>query len=145
MFPLKAIIFLLFRPARFHTLSADYGKPHPQASDWSSPETPTHRVRTKIAASFLAMFSAIAAGWVTGFLCSNAYGPAPPPLIQLLQYFGIGILLWATLAKGGWNIQTIKGGSLPELVDQWIYRGLYCLGSYLLVLSVSWPAARGSP
>lgn len=143
--PARAMVLLLFRPARFNELAAAYAKAGPPHPKWSFPETPTQRVRAKTAVSFLVMLTAVVPGWATGILCLKFYGAAPSILVQLAQYMGIGILLWATLAKGGWDIQTIKGESLPELVDRWIYRTLYCLGSYLLALSVSWPTAPASP
>jgi len=58
-------------------------------------------------------------------------------LEQVLLYLGIGILLWATLMKVGWSIQTSNGDTIPELVNESIFRLLYVVGSFLLVLSGS--------
>ena len=82
------------------------------------------------------MFSVIAA-LVAGKLYYVCGGIKNPLVEGLLQYIGIGFLLWATLAKAGWNIQTMNGDTIPELVNEWVFRFLYVIGSFLLVLSVS--------
>jgi len=58
----------------------------------------------------------------------------------VLQVVGAGILLWATLAVRGWDVQTFSGATLTERVNQWIYRGLYCISTALLVMTVVWSA-----
>jgi hypothetical protein len=79
-------------------------------------------------------------GWTTGALLTWLFGPSPENLPALLQYFGVAILLLATLARSGWAIQTIGGKSLLERTDAWLYRIFYIFGSFSLILSVSWPA-----
>ncbi len=78
-------------------------------------------------------------GWAIGALLARQFGPAPENLHALLQYIGVGILLLATLARSGWAIQTIGGKSLLERTDALLYRIFYTIGSFLLILSVSWP------
>jgi hypothetical protein len=140
---IKAILLLVFWPSRFNRLAREYADAQSKEVNWQFPETPTHEVRKKLFSSFLEGLFAVGAGYVTGLVFANHYGPASDTCIQVLQYLGVAIILWATLAKGGWNIQTTKGESLPEKVDQWIYRLLYLVGSYFLVLSVSWLKANG--
>jgi len=84
--------------------------------------------------------TSVAAGWLLGVIIRTQVGPAPPWLPALLQYFGVGILLVATLAKAGWAIQTFGGNSLLERCDNFLYRFLYFAGTMALVLSASWPA-----
>jgi hypothetical protein len=79
-------------------------------------------------------------GWTTGALLAWLFGPAPENLPALLQYIGVGILLLTTLARSGWAIQTIGGKSLLERTDARLYRIFYIVGSFSLILSVSWPA-----
>jgi hypothetical protein len=85
----------------------------------------------------------IVLGGVIGLTLNWLFGAASPRTTRSFQYLGIGVLLWATLAKGGWNLQTPGGDTLAELVDQWLYRILYCLGSLLLVISETWSVAFG--
>ncbi|MDZ5699857.1 hypothetical protein [Chelativorans sp. M5D2P16] len=60
--------------------------------------------------------------------------------IAVLIFGAIGglIFFWATLAIRGWEIETMEGSSLPERINQWIFRGLYLLGTLLVVMSGSW-------
>lgn len=51
---------------------------------------------------------------------------------------GTAILLWATLALQGWSIQSMKGHTLTERVNQWIFRTLYALGTLLISLGSTW-------
>ena len=58
--------------------------------------------------------------------------------ISALQYWGAGVLLWATLGRGGWPIQTLKGDTPHERADLLIFKALYVFGTFLLALSVTW-------
>jgi hypothetical protein len=58
--------------------------------------------------------------------------------IGFLQISGAGLLLWATLAVRGWEVQTFANTTLTERVNQWLFRSLYCIGTALLVLTVAW-------
>ena len=90
--------------------------------------------------STLYVVALVIVGWATGALLLCQFGPAPDKLPALFQYIGVGILLLATLARSGWAIQTIGGKSLLERADALLYRIFYIAGSFLLILSVSWPA-----
>ena len=81
----------------------------------------------------LSVFAALAVGKMY-YLCG---GLRKLFIEEILQYSGIAVLLWATLAKVGWDIQTMNGNTIPELVNEWVFRFLYFIGSFLLVLSVS--------
>jgi hypothetical protein len=78
---------------------------------------------------------------IIAILCGNAYssyiGPMSKRALMVFQDVGIGVLLWATLAKQGWVIQTLEGNSLPEMLDNLVFRTMYMVGSFILVLSVS--------
>jgi hypothetical protein len=58
-----------------------------------------------------------------------------------LQFGGVGILLLATLGRVESAILTAGSSTLPERADLWLYRGLYVVGSYALVLYVAWKSA----
>jgi hypothetical protein len=55
-----------------------------------------------------------------------------------LQIAGALILLCGTLAVRGWDIQTHGGVTLTERVNQWLYRGAYCVGSALVIVALAW-------
>jgi hypothetical protein len=140
---IRAIFLLLFCSKRFNRLAREHANAQRKEVEWQFSETSTHNIRKALCSSFMVVLSAVVTGYVTAVVLAKAFGPASGPIIQALQYLGIGIVLWTTLSKGGWAIQTIKGQSLPEKVDQWIYRGLYFVGSYFLVVSASWPVING--
>lgn len=133
-------LYLMFRsPERFDKLAREDAE-HLSKTD------PVHQfaraardVRRGVVASFGLVALTISAGWVVGLVLGRYVEPAPPLVNQILQYVGVGVILWATLAIRGWSIQSFNGNTLPERLNRAIYRVLYVLGSLLLVLSVAWP------
>lgn len=95
-------------------------------------------VRSSLFKAFLIVVAAIVGSLVSAWLLHICSVSKSPTVNAWLQYGGIGILLWATLGRAESAIQTFDGGTLPERVDLWLYRGLYVLGSYALALSVAW-------
>ncbi len=90
--------------------------------------------------SLLLVAGAVSSALLAAQLLHLILGPASPLVIRLLQISGIGILLWATLAKQGWSIETVNGVSMPERLDQKLFRVLYLIGSFILALSTFWSA-----
>lgn len=134
-------LYLIFRsPERFAQLANE------DAAQLPTPDPAQHftqaarAVRRGLGQSFGLVIGTVVAGWVGGEALEHLVGPASPVVNHILQYGGVGVILWATLAIQVWNIQTIKGRSLPERLNGAIYRALYLVGSFLLVLSVAWPA-----
>ena len=132
----RGILVLFVSPERFGTL-ADV--------DAKSLVKPPHGfvqaardIRRAIATSVAMVLGTILVGWLSGMLLTKGFGPAPDATSTVCQFGGAGILLWATLSKQGWNIQTFNGNTLPERLDRYIYRGLYVFGTWLLVLSLAW-------
>lgn len=63
---------------------------------------------------------------------------------QLTWFNGIKVLaaylaLTVTLGRGGWAIQTFKGGSLPERIDNTIYRGAQYINVIILLITIYHP------
>jgi hypothetical protein len=92
-----------------------------------------------LAVSFISVAGVSLLAWLVGHLLRDRVGPCPQTTYQQLQCAGVAILLWATLAKQGWNIQTWGGNSAAERVDLWVFWVLYLAGSFVLMLSVAWP------
>lgn len=95
-------------------------------------------IRASLWQAFVVVGVAVAAAFLTalllkyqGILKSSSWSIG-------LQFAGIGVLLWATLGRVESPIQTFDGATIPERVDQWLYRLLYVVGSYALALSVAW-------
>lgn len=77
-------------------------------------------------------------GALIGKLLFCKYGEPQTITIIIQQIAGACLLLWGTLFVRGWEIQTYKGVTLAERVNQWIYRTMYCLGTSILVCSIVW-------
>jgi ABC-type arginine/histidine transport system permease subunit len=77
-------------------------------------------------------------GAVLGVFFGLVIGTVSSRIISWLQIAGASVLLWGTLFVRGWEIQTFKGQTLIERVNRWIYRALYCVGTAVLVSSLTW-------
>jgi hypothetical protein len=144
----RATILFLFSPKRFLSLSAEWDEwmnveadkvDLSQQGRLDTRKSRALQVRRSLTASFIIVSITVIAAWVTGHVAYLAFGPSGSIWNQVLQFGGVGILLWATLGKQGWSIQTFGGSTLLEKIDMAIYRSLYVIGSFMLALSVSWP------
>ncbi len=143
----KSLLLLIFAPKKLEHLAIRHGKylNQPEVIEEKQRrerETPLEhrsirRIRRNLLTSFCIVAISMLAGFVAGRLYIELVGTATVFNAELLQYVGIGILLWATLGKLGWSIQTMDGGTVPELVNEWIFRALYVVGSFALALSAS--------
>ena len=100
----------------------------------------TCSIRRSVAGGFSLVAGTAALGWLSGFAAYQLLGPASTSETRVLQIAATALLLGATLSVLGWEIQSYKGVTLPERVNRWIFRTLYVLGTYLLLLSISWSA-----
>jgi hypothetical protein len=101
-----------------------------------------HRVYIVRRAFWISLYSIISFGLigaVVGLLLRDVCGQPSTGMIKILQIIGASLLLWGTLFVRGWDIQTFCGVTLGERVNQWIYRGLYCIGTSIAVASLIWP------
>jgi len=155
---LRAILYLIFSAKRFDDLVvADFDEmsvearrrdkarqAQPAPSKEASQRQQASSVRVQIRRQLLGSAGWVAVVIIVGKAISvgleSTFGPASPRTLVSLQYWGIGLLLWATLGKGGWSIQTMRGDTIYEDVDDWIFRGLYLGGSLPLVISATWAA-----
>jgi hypothetical protein len=138
--PMRAVVLLLFRPRAFvresvrHDRSLRFDRHRrPQRAET------TRRIRVALGWGATLVVLSAAAGALAGLLLSYAFGPPRPMFIAGLQVAAGAILLWATLNYLGWEIQSYKGQNLGEKVNRWIFRGNYCLGTAVLVTSLTWP------
>ncbi len=92
--------------------------------------------------SLLAVLGSVVVGSLLGQLSLAMFGCASSRVTTVLTSVGAGVLLWGTLFVRGWQIQTYKGVSLVERANQWLYRGLYCIGTAVVVWSIAWPGCK---
>lgn len=156
--PLKAVFFLLFRPTKFVALSAQHDvasefKTNKQlAEQYPDHQLPSDRLkkfeenswdRTKKirVAFFTALWSttlSVLVGIFVGYFASSWYGKPSSVILTGLQVAGAGVILVATLALVGWEIQSWKGCTLPEKTNRWLFRAQYWFGTALFIFSLTW-------
>jgi hypothetical protein len=100
----------------------------------SSPPPPIYGVRRALAGSLLLTLLAMVTGAVFAMTLAAALTDRRLA-IGISGGVGALVLLWATLAIRGWEIQTIGGGTLTERVNQRIFRFLYWIGTALLTVA----------
>jgi hypothetical protein len=108
----------------------------------ATPEPSPYVVCRAFWLSLVVVLGSMLAGYVLGQVSAQIFGCATSASFNALAILGAGVLLWGTLFVRGWQIQTIKGLSLTERVNQWLYRALYCVGTAVVIWSVSWPACK---
>lgn len=138
------IFLLIFNPKRLKVLvvedAIEQNKiPHEKKEQYQNLKESIDHIRKGLYYSLLFVLGTTIIGVTVGRVCYYFFGYLSNVSYAILQYIGLGIILWATLAIQGWKIQTIGGHSLPELINEWVYRLFYLIGTFLLVLSVSWP------
>jgi hypothetical protein len=134
-----ACILVIFSPRRFLTLQdqTTKGMGIPAATN---DESATVVCRAFWMSLILVTFSALI-GAVAGIVFGEVFGAAAHRSISWLQIVGTSLLLWGTIFVRGWEIQTSCGYTLVEMVNRWLYRTLYCVGTAILVCSLTWPQA----
>ncbi|MFH1215103.1 MAG: hypothetical protein V1706_01235 [Pseudomonadota bacterium] len=156
--PAKAVFLLLFQPAKFvalsvqHDIAAEFETNKQFLQQYPNRVLPPERLknfednswdRTKKirVAFFTALWSttlAIVVGILAGHFVSSWFGKPSSAVSSALQVGGAGVILIATLALLGWEIQSCKGQSLPEKANRWLFRIQYWFGTVLFVFSLSW-------
>lgn len=145
-----AIVLLFVSPSRLVAYSVDHAirsQPGSLSAEREAAltgsftaqfENAVSLIRKTLFTAFLVVAVAIAAALITALILQNVSIQKSQRWNVVLQSGGIGVLLWATLGRVESAIQTMDGGTVPERVDQWLYRFLYIAGSYALALSVLW-------
>ncbi|HQT00592.1 MAG TPA: hypothetical protein PL023_09830 [Thiobacillus sp.] len=144
---IAALFLLVFRPRKLiERTNADYKEMNTPGAiqqkqernqSTSQAERSINQIRSSLFWSFVLVAGAVLVASVIGKVYFALGGAHCQTAEEILQYSGIGVLLWATLGKAGWSIQTTNGDTIPELVNELVFRALYVLGSFLLALAVS--------
>lgn len=99
------------------------------------------KVHKAFRSSFILIISFSVLGVLIGSILQYVYGAPSKYSINLLQIIGAGLLLWGTLFVRGFEIQSYVSVTLSERVNQWLYRALYCIGTTIIICSLSWQYA----
>jgi len=92
-------------------------------------------VRRAFWSSLLLVIASALFGYGVGFTVDYFLGCVGKAIVNIFQITGVLLLLWATLFVRGWDIQTYGGVTLAERVNRWIFRGMYCIGTAVVVAS----------
>ncbi|MCP4711592.1 MAG: hypothetical protein GY869_23485, partial [Planctomycetes bacterium] len=101
-------------------------------------EHPIYIVRRALAYSLCLIILSIIGGGLSGWFMYYYFNKPNPYIIPLLQVIGACLLLWGTLFVRGWEIRSYSGVQLRERVNQWIYRFLCSLGTFIIICSLAW-------
>lgn len=101
----------------------------------------TKCLRSAFAKGLITTSTTIMIGLMFGISLRYLFGIPSKFLVYGLQAFGAAIILGATLAEVGGDIVTWDKESIPEQLNQFIFHGLYAVGTFLFVTSVVWDAA----
>jgi hypothetical protein len=138
----RLCILLLFAPRKFK--EAEHAD-QTARNNYADQVDPPHRADT-VRKAFFASLSLVLTFSVLGFLLGQIMHSvgrcATPVTITSAQTIGAALLLWGTLFIRGWEIQSYSGVQLTERVNQWLYRTLYCVGTAVIVYSLSFPSCR---
>jgi hypothetical protein len=88
--------------------------------------------------SLFVIISSAIVGAILGFMLRFYFFDPSSIMISMLQIIGACLLLWGTLFIRGWEIQTYCSVTLTERINQLLYRGLYCLGTIIMICSLIW-------
>lgn len=135
----RLCLLLLLAPGKFKEIErAD----QVARNEYKDRSEPPHRADTVRTAFFLSLglvlaFSVI--GYAVGKFMHFSGRCAAPDTTTWAQIIGAALLLWGTLFVRGWEIQSSSGVQFTERVNQWLYRALYCVGTAIIVYSLSFP------
>jgi hypothetical protein len=155
--PICAVWLLIAKPSRFieqaiwHAIDHEFKSNSQLIAIYPSRELPpdelksfetdaadrTWKIRSALVSAFWLTTSAVLLGLLAGFAFAVLFGKPSSWIVSILAVAGAAIILFATLALLGWEIQSCKGDTLPEMVNQWLFRFLYWCGTFLFVLSIS--------
>jgi hypothetical protein len=134
---LWSCFLLVFLPEKSKAMEEVYNA---RQNALDSEGEPRHRVvRRALVFSLLIVVFAAILGWFVGRFVGWFGYCALAWWIGFLQIAGTGLLLWAVLFVRGWEIQSWDGNTLSERVNQWLYRALSFIGTWILVLALSLP------
>lgn len=156
--PLVAVILVLCAPSRFveaatrHDLEVEFATTAQLRSAYPDRQVPadkieefrsrarerTTKLRHAVFSSIGLATSAISAGLIVGIVLKRLAGPAPAIATAILQIGGAGVILGATLAEVGREIQSWTQATLAERVNLWVFRTLYVFGTFVIVVSIGW-------
>ncbi|MEP3196456.1 MAG: hypothetical protein ABJO57_01165 [Lentilitoribacter sp.] len=137
------LFLLIFNPQKFDEEEKKDNKIlRAQKHDPTKPINRSKIIRLGLLNSFAVFVATVTWGIISGFVISYWMQSDNSKISALLIIIGGGLLLWATFSERGWAIQSFGGVTLGERASKWIFRSLFCLGTWMMtigaVFSVGW-------
>ena len=147
-----AAILFLFAPARFNKAAVQYheqyveetkkrfgGAPTPfdHQESFRNNQNQAILLRTSLFKSLFHVFLSLAVSLISALAAVKFIGAISPVISVVLQMLGVFILLGATLWQIG-EAASACGEWLAEKIHNFLFRLLYCFGTYLLGFAICW-------
>ena len=147
-----AAVLFLFAPARFNKAAVQYHEQYVEESKKRYGGAPTpfdHQeslknnqrqatlLRASLFRSLFHVFLSLAVSLISAIEAEKFFGAISPTVSVVLQMLGAFILLGATLWQIG-NAASACGEWLAEKIHNFLFRLLYCFGTYLLGFAICW-------
>jgi cytochrome P450 len=139
---LRLCLLLLFKPTRFQEEEQADQVARKNYKDAYSQQERAVIVRAAFLKSLALVVIFSFFGYAAGKLMGLLGRCATPETVSWTQISGAALLLWGTLFVRGWEIQSFSGQQLTERVNQWLYRGLCCIGTAIAVYSLSFAPCK---
>jgi hypothetical protein len=139
-FGMRATLTCLISPSRFASLAKEYAIPRTEGFDNLEKQTLGHAqiIQRAFWLSLFLTVGALVTGYAAGWVLRHFLCAASNTVATSVQALSAAIVLVATLAAQGWNIQTSNGQTLPEKVNQWLTRSLFVVGTFFFSLFLGW-------
>jgi predicted Co/Zn/Cd cation transporter (cation efflux family) len=120
-------IFCILTPARFERRAKE-----------DDAALKAELTRRAFGSSALLTSFALVVGFLVGSALRSTVGPLSTSVAKPLQLLSAGLILVATLAPLGFDIDTWTRETLVEKVNRWLVQSLFLFGTLLLALSLGW-------
>ena len=143
-FACRATVVCLVCPSRFVALARTYDAGIPPVDVGREPDAQRLRAAQLLRRAFWSSCSLTIGSLLIGCSLGSGLryltGPAATSTATLVQASSAALVLIATLAARGWDIQTWSGNTLVEKVNQWLTRSLFVFGTFFFTLFLGWTA-----
>lgn len=156
--PAAAIFFLIFSPKRFVKMAFNFSVeqtfeenehwqrdypdrvlPQEKIDHIINRETKrTRDMRKALLVSVLTVTISLLSGFLFGKYCYFVFGKLNQELTSALQILGAIIILGATLNEIGWKLSSWSGKSFPEIINRYIFKFSYVIGTFLFIIPLGW-------
>lgn len=139
---LSYLFYFYFSPSKFEKISPDYNKQKmveynrekERNKNIDNVTISGRRLRRRIYKTLLIMVVVLIYSYVLAFVIKNYTNiTITTTVITRIQIFAVFLVLWALLGQLGWSIQTFKGLTAPEYINDLWFRVLNVISAHLVL------------